>query len=62
MKSLRRMRQVAAVLCAAMLVGTGCARFDAAQSEPFTTEPELRPGPTTTPPPPPPLPAVPFPQ
>ncbi|MEO4033597.1 sorbosone dehydrogenase family protein, partial [Mycolicibacterium smegmatis] len=48
MKSLRRMRQVAAVLCAAMLVGTGCARFDAAQSEPFTTEPELRPGPTTT--------------
>ncbi|MDF1898699.1 PQQ-dependent sugar dehydrogenase [Mycolicibacterium smegmatis] len=62
MKSLRRMRQVAAVLCAAMLVGTGCARFDAAQSEPFTTEPELRPGPTTTPPPPPPLPAVPFPK
>lgn len=56
------MTRVAAVLCAAMLVGSGCARFDAAQSEPFTTEPEMAPGPTSTPPPPPPLPAKPFPK
>ncbi|MCV6999156.1 PQQ-dependent sugar dehydrogenase [Mycolicibacterium alvei] len=62
MKSRRRMTGVAAVLCAAMLVGSGCARFDAAQSEPFTTEPKMAPGPTTTPPPPPPLPAKPFPK
>ena len=33
-----------------------------AQSQPFTTEPELAPGPTSTPPPPPPLPAKPFPK
>lgn len=56
------MTGVAAVLCAAMLVGSGCARFDAAQSEPFTTQPKMEPGPTTTPPPPPPLPAKPFPK
>ncbi|MGV0742002.1 PQQ-dependent sugar dehydrogenase [Mycolicibacterium sp. XJ870] len=62
MKSRRRITRVAAVLCAAMLVGSGCARFDAAQSEPFTTEPEMQPGPTSTPPPPPPLPAKPFPK
>lgn len=40
----------------------GCARFDNAQSQPFTTEPELAPPPSSTPPPPPPLPANPFPK
>jgi glucose/arabinose dehydrogenase len=40
----------------------GCARFDDAQSQPFTTQPELRPPPTPTPTPPPPLPANPFPK
>ena len=30
--------------CAALLVGSGCARFDGAQSGPFTTEPEMRAG------------------
>ena len=40
----------------------GCARFDDAQSQPFTTEPELTPPPTSTPPPPPPLPGNPFPK
>ena len=53
---------VAAVLCVAALVGSGCARFDAAQSEPFTTEPEMAPPPSSTPPPPPPLPDKPFPK
>lgn len=62
MKSRRRISRVAAVLCAAMLVGVGCARFDAAQTAPFTTEPEMRAGPTTSPPPPPPLPPQPFPK
>jgi glucose/arabinose dehydrogenase len=62
MKLRRPMRGVFAVLCAALLVGSGCARFDDAQSQPFTTEPELAPGPTTTPTPPPPLPAKPFPK
>ena len=56
------MRGVFAVLCATLLVATGCARFDDAQSQPFTTKPELAPGPTSTPPPPPPLPAKPFPK
>ncbi|MFB1296734.1 sorbosone dehydrogenase family protein [Mycobacterium sp. pW049] len=51
-----------ALLCASLLAGAGCARFDSAQSQPFTTEPELAPGPTSTPPPPPPLPAKPFPK
>ncbi len=51
-----------ALLCAALLAVSGCARFDSAQSQPFTTEPELRPGPTSTPPPPPPLPPKPFPK
>lgn len=41
---------------------TGCARFDDAQSAPFTTEPELRPPTSSTPPPPPPLAANPFPK
>nr|WP_099024864.1 PQQ-dependent sugar dehydrogenase [Mycolicibacterium palauense] len=41
---------------------SGCARFDDAVSQPFTTEPKLGPPPTSTPPPPPPLPAQPFPK
>ena len=53
---------VAAVVCAVMLVGSGCARFNAAQSEPFTTEPQMGPPPSSSPPPPPPLPAKPFPK
>ena len=56
------MRAVFAVVCAALLVGSGCARFDDTQSQPFTTEPELTPGPSSTPPPPPPLPPKPFPK
>ncbi|OBG21328.1 hypothetical protein A5765_21905 [Mycolicibacterium celeriflavum] len=62
MKLRRSMMGVLAVLCAASLVGSGCARFDDAQSQPFTTEPKLAPGPTSTPPPPPPLPPTPFPK
>lgn len=50
------------LLCAALLAGAGCARFDSAQSQPFTTQPKLAAGPTSTPPPPPPLPAKPFPK
>jgi glucose/arabinose dehydrogenase len=56
------MRGTLAALCAALLAVSGCARFDNAQSQPFTTEPELRPGPTSSPPPPPPLPPKPFPK
>lgn len=56
------MRGVIAVVCAALLVGSGCARFDDAQSQPFTTQPELRPPPQSKPPPPPPLPPKPFPK
>ena len=56
------MRGVLALLCAALLVVSGCARFDNAQSQPFTTEPDLAPGPTSSPPPPPPLPPKPFPK
>jgi glucose/arabinose dehydrogenase len=56
------MRGVIVLLCAALLVGSGCARFDEAQSQPFTTEPELKPGPSSAPPPPPPLPPKPFPK
>jgi len=33
----RPLRGVLALLCAALLVGSGCARFNEAQSEPFTT-------------------------
>src|ERR671927_1650382 len=58
----RPMRGVIVLLCAALLVGSGCARFDQAQSQPFTTEPELKPGQSSTPPPPPPLPPKPFPK
>jgi glucose/arabinose dehydrogenase len=53
---------VVVLLSAALLAGAGCARFDSAQSQPFTTEPKLASGPTSTPPPPPPLPAKPFPK
>jgi glucose/arabinose dehydrogenase len=56
------MRGVLVLLCSALLVGSGCARFDAAQSEPFTTEPALEPGSSSPPPPPPPLPGQPFPK
>lgn len=56
------MHAALALLCAALLAVSGCARFDNAQSQPFTTEPELRPGPTSSPPPPPPLPPKPFPK
>ncbi|MGZ5376900.1 MAG: PQQ-dependent sugar dehydrogenase [Mycobacterium sp.] len=62
MRLRRPMRAVFAVVCAALLVGSGCARFDDAQSQPFTTEPEMTPGPSSTPPPPPPLPPKPFPK
>ncbi|WP_194166755.1 sorbosone dehydrogenase family protein [Mycolicibacterium sp. P9-22] len=54
--------RLAVVLCAALLVGSGCARFDDAQSQPFTTQPPMTPPPPTKPEPPPPLPATPFPK
>src|SRR5271167_2965131 len=64
--SIMRIRRSArcglAALCAAMLVSSGCARFNDAQSQPFTTNPELKPQPSSTPPPPPPLPTTPFPK
>ncbi|MGA9374539.1 MAG: hypothetical protein WBV64_05840, partial [Mycobacterium sp.] len=41
--------RLAVLLCAALLVGSGCARFDDAQSQPFTTEPEMAPPPPATP-------------
>jgi glucose/arabinose dehydrogenase len=60
-------RGVVAALTAGLVITlsgslAGCARFDDAQSQPFTTKPELTPPPTSTPPPPPPLPANPFPK
>lgn len=45
-----------------MTLATGCAQFDSAQSQPFTTQPQLRPPAPSSPPPPPPLPAKPFPK
>ena len=60
---LRRSVGRLAVLCAIVTLGaSGCARFDNAVSQPFTTPPELTPGPQSTPPPPPPLPPKPFPK
>jgi glucose/arabinose dehydrogenase len=56
------MRGVIVLLCVALLVGSGCARFDQAQSQPFTSKPQLKPGPSSSPPPPPPLPPKPFPK
>ncbi|HPY24689.1 MAG TPA: PQQ-dependent sugar dehydrogenase [Mycobacterium sp.] len=61
----RPVRTAAAVACAATTLAvatTGCARFDDAVSQPFTTPPVMAPGPASTPPPPPPLPAKPFPK
>jgi glucose/arabinose dehydrogenase len=58
----RLARAAVAAVGAAMLVATGCARFDNAVSQPFTEPPDLMPGPKSTPPPPPPLPAKPFPK
>jgi glucose/arabinose dehydrogenase len=55
-------RPKSAVLCAAMLVVAGCAQFNDAASQPFTTEPERHAAPSSTPPPPPPLPDKPFPK
>ena len=65
MRVRRSIRWVMAVLCAATLVAgsaAGCAKFNNSISQPFTTEPELAPGPPSTPPPPPPLPPKPFPK
>jgi glucose/arabinose dehydrogenase len=62
MRTRRPLATVVALVCAVTLAGSACARFDDAQSQPFTTEPELRPGPSSTPPPPPPLPPNPFPK
>jgi glucose/arabinose dehydrogenase len=50
------------VLCAVLLLTTGCARFNDAAQAPYTTEPEMHPPSTTSPPPPPPLPANPYPK
>lgn len=60
MRTRRPVKGVIALLCAAALVGSGCARFDEAQSQPFTTEPEMRPPPSSSPPAPPPLPPNPL--
>jgi hypothetical protein len=61
-----RSARVAVTLCCAVIAAaatsSGCARFDNAVSQPFTTAPEMGAGPTSTPPPPPPLPPKPFPK
>ncbi|MDT5146440.1 MAG: hypothetical protein QOC58_1085, partial [Mycobacterium sp.] len=62
MRIRRPLRCGLAALCAVVLVSSGCARFNDAQSQPFTTAPELKPQPSSTPPPPPPLPPTPFPK
>ena len=65
MRWVRPVRAATAVACAATTLGVaaaGCARFDNAVSQPFTTPPVMAPGPSSTPPPPPPLPAKPFPK
>ena len=49
-------------VCVFVLVGSGCARFDQAQSEPFTTQPKMAPPPATSTQAPPPLPANPIPK
>src|ERR1700757_4397432 len=61
MRIRRSVRCGLAALCAVVLVASGCARFNDAQSQPFTTNPELTPPPSSSPPPPPP-PAKPFPK
>ncbi|MCV7219157.1 PQQ-dependent sugar dehydrogenase [Mycobacterium crocinum] len=61
----RSVRGVLAGLCAASVVAgssAGCAKFNNDISQPFTTAPQLAPGPSSTPPPPPPLPPKPFPK
>jgi glucose/arabinose dehydrogenase len=61
----RSVRGVLAGLCAATVVAgssAGCAKFNNDISQPFTTAPQLAPGPPSTPPPPPPLPPKPFPK
>ena len=63
MRLRRSLRGVLVLLCAATVVlGSGCARFDSAASEPFTTEPAMEPPSSSPPPPPPPLPGQPFPK
>ncbi|TGD87582.1 sorbosone dehydrogenase family protein [Mycolicibacterium sp. CH28] len=61
----RPVHGVLAVVCAAAVVAgssAGCARFNNSISQPFTTAPQMAPGPSSTPPPPPPLPPKPFPK
>jgi glucose/arabinose dehydrogenase len=58
----RSVRCGLAALSVVVLAASGCARFNDAQSQPFTTNPELRPQPSSPPPPPPPLPPTPFPK
>ncbi|MGB8794451.1 MAG: sorbosone dehydrogenase family protein, partial [Mycobacterium sp.] len=49
-------------ICSTLLVVAGCAQFNDAASQPFTTEPERHPPASSSPPPPPPLPDKPFPK
>ena len=61
----RSVRGVLAVFCATTVVAgssAGCAKFNNDISQPFTTAPQLGPGPSSAPPPPPPLPPKPFPK
>jgi len=62
MRTREPVRVALSALLAAVLLATGCARFDDAATAPFTTEPKYAPPPTSTPPPPPPLPDNPFPK
>jgi len=62
MRKRRTTQGVLIALCATLLASSGCAQFNDAQSQPFTTEPPRRAPQTSTPPPPPPLPAKPFPK
>jgi glucose/arabinose dehydrogenase len=55
-------RLVVSVLCAILLLTTGCARFNDAARAPFTEKPQMAPPPPTTTTPPEPLPANPFPK
>jgi glucose/arabinose dehydrogenase len=61
-RSGRSVRCGLAALSVVVLAASGCARFNDAQTQPFTTNPELRPQPSSPPPPPPPLPPTPFPK
>lgn len=68
MRTRRSVHRGLSVLCVGLVIGlpafasVSCARFDDAQSQPFTTKPEFRPPSPSTPPPPPPLPGKPFPK